>query len=578
MSEAAVIYAPARRYVVVGLFTLLAAALGLRAVDLQLRDTAFLKNHGEARHLRTVAMPAHRGMITDRHGEPLAISTPVSSVGADPGTLLLQRQALPELARLLGTSAGQLRQTLASRVNREFIYLKRQVDPALAARITALGVPGLTLTREFRRYYPAAEVTAHLVGFTNVDDVGQEGVELAYERELRGEPGAKRVVKDRLGRFVENIESIRQPRDGRTVTLAIDRRLQHLAYRELKAAVQAHRARAGSLVVVDSRTGEVLAMANQPSYNPNNRAALKTEQLRNRAATDLFEPGSTIKPFTIAAALESGAFEPGTPIDTSPGVLKVGRHAVRDVHNYGLMDVTGVITKSSNVGSTRIALALEPAALWKVLDRVGFGAITGSGFPGEASGYLSHHEDWRELDRATLAYGYGVSVTALQLAQAYQVLANGGVMQPLSLRRLEAPGRGERVMSAATASEVLAMLETVVQVGTGQLARVSGYRVAGKTGTVHKSTEGGYARDRYLSLFAGALPVSAPRLVAVVVVDEPSRGEYYGGRVAAPVFARVMADTLRLLDVAPDDLSSLREQTVIYASSLPVQEPSWKPE
>lgn len=578
MSPRAPRYQPRRRQIAVSLFGAVAAVLAWRAVDLQLTEKEFLKNHGDARYLRTVAMPATRGAITDRHGEPLAISTPVHSIAAHPGKLLLEREALPGLAALLGTSVEDLRQKLVDKAGREFVYLKRRVDPLLAEQVKALRIPGVSLEREYRRYYPASEVTAHLIGFTNVDDVGQEGLELAFERELRGEPGAKRVVRDNLGRFIEDVESIRPPHDGRELALSIDRRLQYAAYRELKATVQAHRAHAGSMVILDSRTGEVLALVNQPSYNPNNpndRTARTNDPLRNRAATDVFEPGSTIKPFTIAAGLEAGAFQPGSQIETGPGTFKVGRHVIRDIHNYGLMTVSQVIAKSSNIGASKVALSLSPETLWNLFHRLGFGVPTASGFPGEGTGFLGDHRDWRDIQRATLAYGYGLSTTLLQLGQAYQVLANDGVMQPLTLRRIERPGPGERVMSARTAREVLGMLESAVDAGTGQLARVSGYRVAGKTGTVHKSVAGGYAEDRYLSLFAGMLPASAPRLVAVVVVDEPGRGEYFGGRVAAPVFARAMADALRLLDIPPDDLPGLREQPVIYASSLPVEEPSW---
>lgn len=571
-------YSPARRHFVIGLFGLIAAALGMRAVDLQLMHKDFLQDHGDARYLRTVSTAAHRGMITDRNGEPLAVSTPVDSVWAEPGKLLLERESIPRLARTLDLEPDHVLQLLTARLGREFVYLKRQINPEVAREVIGLGIPGVSLTREFRRYYPTSEVTAHLLGFTNVDDVGQEGLELALEPALRGTSGEKRVVKDRLGRTVENVESIRSPRPGEDIALSIDKRIQYVAYRELKAAVMAQRARAGSIVVLDARTGEVVAMVNQPSYNPNNRTGLRRDQLRNRAVTDVFEPGSTVKPFTVAAALASGAFTPTTPIETGPGSFRVGSHIVKDIHNYGLLDVAAVITKSSNIGVSKIALSLEPERQWRVFHDVGFGAITGSGFPGEASGYLGDYHDWHDLERATLAFGYGLSVTPLQLAQAYQVFASEGVMKPVSLTRVIDVPEGQRVLPASVAREVLTMLESVVEVGTGQLARVPGYRVAGKTGTVHKNTTGGYAEDRYLSLFAGIVPVSAPRLVAVVLIDEPMRGEYYGGRVAAPVFARLMTDTLRLLDVPPDDLAGLRERTMVYASSSPVEESSWAPQ
>ncbi len=554
---------PVRLLVVLGVLGTITLLLVWRALDLQILSNDFLQDQGDARHLREVATPAHRGMIADRNGEPLAISTPVDSVWANPQALLAARAQWPRLARLLNIDVKSLERHLTSRVGREFVYLKRNVSPDLAEQVMALGVPGVSLQRGYRRYYPAGEVAAHVVGFTNVDDAGQEGLELAYDEWLHGIPGSKRVIKDRLGRVVENVERVSEPLPGKDVALSIDRRLQYLAYRELKAAIQSSRARSGSVVMLDVNTGEVLALVNQPSFNPNNRANLRGDDFRNRGVTDVFEPGSTIKPFTAAAALETGKFRPTTMIDTGSGLFKVGNHTVRDVHNYGVIDVSTVIQKSSNVGATKMALAMAPKQLWSMFSRVGFGAASGGRFPGEMTGALSGYEGWGEVERATLSYGYGLSVTPLQLARAYMVLADGGQFKPVSFVHLAEPPQGEQVMRPEVAGQVLKMMEAVVNTGgTGLSAGVPGYRVAGKTGTVHKSQAGGYATNRYLALFAGMAPVSKPRLVMVVMINEPSSGEYYGGLVAAPVFGRIMAGALRLLDVAPDDVQSLRTQLV----------------
>lgn len=537
------------------LAVLLAATAGLlwRAVDLQLSDKEFLQGQGDARHLRVVEIAAHRGKLLDRNEEPLAISTPVQSVWVNPGELARDRGHWPALTRLLGLDGDELHRLIAERMDREFVYLRRHIEPDLAARVEALGAAGVYLQQEYRRYYPMGEVAGHVLGFTNVDDEGQEGLELAYDDWLAGVDGAKRVLRDRLGRIVEDVERIRAPRPGRDLVLSLDRRIQYLAYRALKGAVQRNRARAGSAVVLDARTGEVLAMVDQPSYNPNNRADRVSDRYRNRAVTDVFEPGSSIKPFTIAAALESGRYRPHTFVDTSPGFYHIGRYTVRDVRNYGRIDLATVIKKSSNVGASRIALSLEPRALWEMLTHVGFGRVTGSGFPGESGGILTHFFDWSEIHRATLAFGYGLSVTPLQLAHAYTAIASGGRLRPVHFQRVDAPEAGRRVMSRSTALEVRRMLEGVVSAGgTGQRAAVPGYRVAGKTGTVQKSVAGGYAEDRYLAVFAGMAPASDPRLVTVVVIDEPRNGAYYGGLVAAPVFSEIMSGALRLLAVPPD--------------------------
>lgn len=549
-----------RRLVVLVLVAGVAGLLLWRDAYLQVITRDFLQYQGDERSLRVVAIPAHRGMITDRNGEPLAISTPVHSVWANPQELLLHRDYLPRLAKILRLRAGALERMLAARGDREFVYLKRHVNPDVAQKITELGAPGVALQREYRRYYPSGEVAAQLIGITNIDDHGQEGLELAYNSWLTGTPGSKRVIKDRLGHIVEDVESIRSAKPGKNLALSIDRRLQYLAYRELKTAVMEHKALSGSVVILDVRTGEVLAMVNQPSYNPNNRLQMRRGRSRNRAVTDVFEPGSTIKPFVIAAALESGRYTPSTPIETAPGWMQIGRYTIRDTHDYGLLDVSHVIIKSSNIGASKISLSMDPKRLWSMYRSVGFGSITGSGFPGEASGILTNFRRWHDIERATLSFGYGISVTPLQLAHAYSILADDGVRRPISFVRVKTPPPGERVMPVAITREIRTMLEGVVSAdGTGLRAAVPGYRVAGKTGTVHKSTAGGYAANRYIAVFAGMAPAAHPRLVMVVMINQPEDGEYYGGQVAAPVFGNVMAGALRLLDIPPDDLPPMQQ-------------------
>jgi len=553
-----------RAWLLVIIFITVTVLLLWRAFYLQILNNDFLRNHGDARSLRTVTIPAHRGMITDRNNEPLAISTPVDSIWVTPGKVLREQEKLTHLAAILKTSPDELSRMLADRRSREFVYLKRHVTPELAGRVRELDMPGVHLQREYKRYYPAGEVASHLVGFTNVDDSGQEGIELAFDHWLRGSPGEKRVLQDRLGRVVQDVESIRSADPGRDLHLSIDRRVQYLAYRELKSAVRYHSARSGSLVMLDARTGEVMAMAVQPAYNPNNRSGLKSENYRNRAVTDVFEPGSTLKPFTIAAALISGMYSTGSKIATGPGHVKVAGHTIRDIRDYGTLDPAGIIRKSSNVGASKIALSLGPKPLWELYSDLGFGLPTGSGFPGESAGVLNSYQDWSEVELATIAFGYGISMTTLHLAQAYAAIANDGVMQPISLQRLDEPAAGRRIMPAGVAQSVRAMLQNVVRAGgTGRRADVPGYSVAGKTGTVRKSTRGGYAEDRYLPLFAGMAPASDPRLVMVVVVDEPQDGEYYGGQVAAPVFSGVMKGALRILNIPPDDWPSSRRKTLM---------------
>ncbi len=549
---------PLRRAALLCLLGVAVLALVWRAVDLQLVHKQFLQEQGDARYLRTVTVAAHRGMITDRRGEPLAISTPVDSVWANPPLLLGAPESLAALSKLLNLDPRQLQAYLKARAGREFAYLKRRVNPDLARQVMALNAPGVALQREYRRYYPAGEVTAQLLGFTGMDDTGQEGLELAFDEWLKGQPGAKRVIKDRLGRVIEDVENLRTPRPGRELRLSVDKRIQYLAYRELKSALAGYRAQSGSVVILDVTSGEVLAMVTLPAYNPNNLDGARAGRLRNRAVTDSFEPGSTIKPFTIAAALEAGLYYPDTLIDTAPGFFKVGDKSVRDLHNYGRIDVATVIQKSSNVGAAKISLNMPPERLWRTFSGIGLGQITGGGFPGEVSGVLHPYQKWYPIERATLAFGYGLSVTLLQLAQGYSVLANDGVLKPVSfVSGTHAEPRV--VLSPATAQSVRAMLERVTgEGGTALLARVPGYRVAGKTGTVRKLTAQGYSEQHYLSLFAGMAPASRPRLVMAVMINEPSGGQYYGGQVAAPVFAKVMVGALRLLNVAPDDLESLQ--------------------
>ena len=544
-----------RRYLLIGLFLTAMLSLVLRDFDLQVLRKDFLQDHGDARSLRVVSIPAHRGMILDRNGEPLAISTPVNSIWANPKKVLTASADLKPLADLLDMSTDDLNKLLSERIGREFVYIKRRVAPAFADKVMQLGIPGISLEQEFRRYYPAGEVTAHVIGFTNIDDNGQEGLELAYDNYLKGKYGSKRVLKDRLGRTIENVESIEIPQPGKDLTISIDRRLQYLAYRELKAAVNAHHAHGGTLVMLDAKTGEVLAMVGQPSFNPNNRSDLKSNLYRNRAVTDVFEPGSTIKPFTIAMALQSGIYKPDTKIDTRPGTFTVGGHTIRDTHDYGVIDVSTVIEKSSNVGASKIALSLEPQKLWDVLTKVGFGMTTGSGFPGEASGFLSSPASWSDFEIATISFGYGVSVTALQLASAYQAIADNGMQLPVTFLRTEKPAPGKQIFTEKIARTVRNMLKRVVSSeGTAVRAAVDGYQVAGKTGTVHKAIDGGYSETRYQSLFAGMAPADNPKLVMVVIIDEPQGSDYYGGLVAAPVFSKVMAGALRLLNVTPDNL------------------------
>jgi cell division protein FtsI (penicillin-binding protein 3) len=556
-----------RHWAVLGALALCGVSLVARAVYLQVIDQDFLEKQGDARILRTAKLSANRGMVLDRNGEALAVSTPVDTIWADPRKLAQVPQEFPRLAKALDRDPQWLARRVTSSLDREFIYLVRHMRPQDAATVKALGIPGVETMREYRRYYPAGEVTGHLLGFTNVDDVGQEGLELAFDQWLGGQPGQKLVMRDSLGRTIEDIERISAPRPGQDLRTSIDLRVQYLAYRELKAAVQANHARSGSVVVIDIATGEVLAMVNQPAFNPNDREQYAASRYRNRATNDFFEPGSSIKPFIVAAGMETGRYHPDTLIETGPGMMRVGIKTVKDKHNLGTIDVTTVLAKSSNVGAAKIALSLQPQQMWTALDEFGFGRVTGSGFPGESAGILTSHQHWRPIGQATMSYGYGLSVTPLQLAQAFAVLGSGGIRRPVSLRRLDAAPEGERVLDQTVAREVVTMMEAVVSdAGTARRARVMGYRVAGKTGTAWKASEsGGYSTNKYMAVFGGVVPASNPRLAAVVIIDEPTRGAYYGGEVAAPVFSAVMSGALRLLAIPPDDLQRMPATTLVQA-------------
>jgi cell division protein FtsI (penicillin-binding protein 3) len=554
-----------RSAVILGLVVCGAVGLGARAVELQLIDHGFLAKQGDQRSMRVVKIAAHRGAIT--------VSTPVDTVWVNPQELNDNIDQLPKLARALKQDQQQLARRITSNLDREFLYLERHMPPEEAARIRALGIPGVYLLREYRRYYPAGEVAGHIVGFTNLDDRGQEGLELGFEQLLNGEDGAKRVIQDLYGHQVENVESIRAPRPGRDLVTSIDLRIQYLAYRELKAAMQDYRAKAGSVIVIDVDTGEVLAMVNQPSYNPNDRDQLKAAQYRNRAATDIFEPGSSVKPFIMAAALASGQYRPDSVVDTSPGFIQVGNKVFEDEHDLGTVDLATILAKSSNVGTAKVALSLKPEQIWKTLTALGFGQVTGSEFPGESAGMLSNYTHWRPIGIATLSHGYGLSVTPLQLAHAYATIGAGGIKRPISFERLAGQAvPGEQVLDPKVARELVQLMEQVVEKGgTAERASLVGYRVSGKTGTAFKSEAGGYSTNRIMAVFAGLVPASHPKLATVVVIDEPSRDVKevgilaQGGTEAAPVFANVMSGALRLMDVPPDDLQNVPAARLVQA-------------
>ena len=538
------------------LVTVLAAAgfaLLWRAGMLQLVDHGFLASQGAARFSRVAKIAAHRGTITDRYGEPIAVSTPVDSVWANPKELAAAIDQLPVLAKALKQDRQELERRITSNLDREFLYLSRHRQPADAQHIKALGIPGVYLSREYRRYYPSGEVAGHLLGFTNVDDAGQEGLELAFDHWLAGEDGEKRVIQDRYGRIVQDVDSIRAAKPGRDLVLSIDLRIQYLAYRELKRAIREQRALSGTAVVLDIATGEVLAMVNQPTYNPNDRDQINAQQYRNRAVTDIFEPGSSIKPFVVAAGLTSGKYNTRSIIDTTPGYFRVGTKTIEDTHDLGRIDLATILAKSSNVGMSHLALSLEPELIWKTLANLGFGQVTTSGYPGESAGMLTNYSHWRPIAIATLSYGYGLSVTPLQLAHAYATVGSMGISRPISFLRLDSEPSGHRVLDESVCRDLVGMLESVVTTeGTGMRAAIPGYRVSGKTGTAWKATVGGYASDRFMAVFGGVAPSSNPRLATVVVIDEPSAGLHRGGDVSAPVFSQIMGGALRFMAVAPD--------------------------
>ncbi len=540
---------------------LIACLLGLvvRAVYLQGVHNEFLQEKGNQRYSRVIEVSAHRGMMTDRNGEPLAVSTPVESVWASPSDI---KMGDLKDARIDEQQLGQLAKALAMRVNdvrgklddpkRDFVYLKRQLPPEQAGIVSKLNLPGISLQREYRRYYPAGEEIAQTLGFTGQDDNGQEGLELELQGQLTGKPGSQRVIKDRRGHMVEDAGSLLLPKPGGNVALSLDINVQHLAYRELKLAVEKHDAKAGAVVVMDARTGEVLALANYPSFNPNNRTRINPQAMRNRAVADVFEPGSTMKPFTVATALDTGKVTPDTVINTENGVFTVGNKKIHDTHPEPSLTVAQVIQKSSNVGASKIALSLESQVLWQTFSDAGFGAHTGSNFPGEAIGMLREAKTWHPIEQATMSYGHGISVNLLQLTRAYTIFANDGEIKPVSLLKLDAPAIGKRVFSAKTVAQMRAMLESVVLPGgTAPLAQVAGYRVAGKTGTAHK-LDGRHYANRYVASFVGFAPVSNPRLIVAVMIDEPNNKQYYGGLVAAPVFSQVVGETLHLFNVPND--------------------------
>ena len=550
---------PWRFRLVLVLLGLMVAAIVWRIVDLQVVDRAFLQGQGDARSVRHVPIPAHRGLITDRNGEPLAVSTPVITLWINPRELSAVQSRWTELANAVGQSPAELSARLRENKDREFMYLVRGLIPEQGQQVLDLKIPGVYGIEEFRRFYPAGEVAAHVVGFTDVDDHGREGVELAFDQWLSGLPGKRQVLKDRRGRIIKDVQVVQNAKPGKTLALSIDLRLQYLAHRELRNALVEFGAKAGSLVMVDVKTGEILAMVNQPTYNPNNRRNLQPAAMRNRAMIDVFEPGSTVKPFTVAMGLHSGKYKPETVMDTRPGYYQVGRKTVRDVHNYGVLDITGVIKKSSNVGVAKIALDVGGDQLYSTLQQVGLGQDTGLGFPGERVGSLPNFKVWKPVETAVMSYGYGLSVTAVQLAHAYAVLGNSGASVPLSMSRVDTEPQSVQVLDPKISRQVLQMLRTVVDEdgGTGSKARVPGYQVGGKTGTVHKTLPGGgYAEKQYRSVFAGLAPISNPRIACVVVIDEPRPlfGQYYGGFVAAPVFGKVAASALRLMNVTPDNL------------------------
>ena len=550
---------PWRFRVVIGLLAIMVGAICWRIIDLQVVDRDFLKGQGDARSLRHIPIPAHRGLITDRNGEPLAVSTPVTTLWANPKEMQASKDRWPQLAAALGQNPQQLVERLTAQASKEFIYLVRGLTPEQGQHVLDLKVPGVYGLEEFRRFYPAGDVTAHMVGFTDLDDHGREGVELAYDEWLAGVPGKRQVIKDRRGRLIKDIQVTKNAKAGKTLALSIDLRLQYLATRELRNAIAEQDAKAGSLVIMDVKTGEVLAMVNQPTYNPNNRRSMFPAAMRNRAIIDVFEPGSTVKPISMSAALQSGRWKPTDKVEVYPGSLQIGRYTIKDVSRSEgpILDLTGILINSSNVGMSKIAFDIGGEAIYRVMSQVGLGQYTGLGFPGERVGNLPNHREWRKAETATLSYGYGLSVTALQLVHAYAALANDGKMVPLSIVKVDKAPEAVQAIPKETAETVQGMLQQVIEAPRGVFrAQVPFYHVAGKSGTARKATVGskGYTENAYRSLFAGFGPMSDPRYAIVVVIDEPGKGGYFGGLVSAPVFSKVMSGTLRLMNVPPDNL------------------------
>ncbi|MGE7990628.1 peptidoglycan D,D-transpeptidase FtsI family protein [Pseudomonas sp. NPDC089554] len=563
---------PWRFRLVIGLLVLMVGAICWRIIDLQVVDRDFLKGQGDARSLRHISIPAHRGLITDRNGEPLAVSTPVTTLWANPKEMQAYKDRWPQLAAVLGQDAQQLSERLTQQASKEFIYLVRGLTPEQGQQVLDLKVPGVYGLEEFRRFYPAGDVTAHMVGFTDLDDHGREGVELAYDEWLAGVPGKRQVIKDRRGRLIKDIQVTKNAKAGKALALSIDLRLQYLATRELRNAIAEQDAKAGSLVIMDVKTGEVLAMVNQPTYNPNNRRSMFPAAMRNRAIIDVFEPGSTVKPLSMSAALQSGRWKPTDKVEVYPGSLQIGRYTIKDVSKSEgpVLDLTGILINSSNVGMSKIAFDIGGEAIYRVMSQLGLGQYTGLGFPGERVGNLPNHREWRKAETATLSYGYGVSVTALQLVHAYAALANDGKMVPLSILKLDKAPESNQVIPKETAETLQVMLQQVIEAPRGVFrAQVPFYHVAGKSGTARKATVGskGYTENAYRSLFAGFGPMSDPRYAIVVVIDEPGKGGYFGGLVSAPVFSKVMSGTLRLMNVPPDNLPApAPEQQAVSAA------------
>lgn len=575
-----------RRKFVVSFMMACMAVLVLKAVDLQVLNKDFLKEQGDKKHVDDVSVSAYRGMIKDRNGEPLAISTPVQSIWVNPREHHLaeisfieklkkhkqpdeqiaeelknyrsaDRKHISQMEKVLELPQGKVAKLFNSDPTRQFAYVVRRISPGDAEKVKNLNLPGVNFDREFKRFYPAGAVSAHIVGFTDLNDIGQEGMEKGYEALLKGIPGKKRVIRDGKRQIIDDVENIKEPVSGGTLELSIDQRIQYLAYRELQSAVEAHKAKSGTLVVLDAKNGEILAAVNQPSFNPNVREDLKENLYRNRAFTEVFEPGSTVKPFVVAAALDGGYVRPNDIFYTH-GIFEIGRHQVKDVHNYGALDLTHVLKKSSNIAVSQMALKMPPKYLWNLYHQLGFGTASNAGFPKEASGILTDYRKWQDFDRAILSFGYGLNASAVQLARAYTALADDGILHSVSLLKREEDPDAHRVFSAKTAQSVRTMMESVIMKdGTAYEARVDGYTVAGKTGTVKKAGRGGYSSNKYFAVFAGLAPARDPRLIITVMIDEPSAGEYYGGLVSAPVFSKVMAGALRILGIAPDQQSTM---------------------